>query len=165
MKTETKIEEKKILHIGFEIGLLLKSVFAAFEVLSGILLIFITPERLNQFINILVREELQEDPKDLIAHYLVVFGQSFSVSAQQFGVFYLISHGIIKLVVLFLLWKKKLWAYPLSIAVFLGFIAYQVYRFTFTHSIGLLLLTLLDLVMIWLTIVEYNNAKQESCKT
>jgi len=155
-------ERKKIFHIGFEIGLLLKSVFAAFEVLSGILLIFVTPERLNRIISFFTREELQEDPKDLIAHYLQIFGQSFSIGEQQFGVFYLLSHGIIKLVVLFLLWKKKIWAYPLSIVVFLGFIVYQIYRFTFTHSIGLLLLTVLDLVMIWLTVIEYRNMKEKN---
>jgi uncharacterized membrane protein len=42
-----------------------------------------------------------------------------------------------------------------AIAVFAVFIVYQIYRFTLTHSIWLLAITLLDIVVIWLTWQEY----------
>ncbi len=35
------------------------------------------------------------------------------------------------------------------------FIAYQMYRFSYTHSIGLLVLTVFDLFVVWLVWKEY----------
>jgi uncharacterized membrane protein len=55
--------------------------------------------------------------------------------------------------------RGKLWAYPLSIWVLLAFIAYQLYRYTFTHSIGLILLSIFDLVVLWLIWHEYRTVR------
>jgi uncharacterized membrane protein len=41
--------------------------------------------------------------------------------------------------------------------VFGAFIAYQLYRFTFTHSIGLIALSLFDFAVIWLIWLEYRS--------
>jgi uncharacterized membrane protein len=46
-----------------------------------------------------------------------------------------------------------------AIAVFFAFIAYQLYRYSFTHSEWLLLLTILDGVVIWLTWHEFTHLK------
>jgi uncharacterized membrane protein len=40
------------------------------------------------------------------------------------------------------------------------FILYQVYRFTFTRSLGLVALSVFDLVLVWLIWHEYNIIKQ-----
>ena len=68
---------------------------------------------------------------------------------------YLLSHGVIKAVLIVGLLREKLWYYPVAIIVFVSFILYQLYRFNHTHSIWLLLITLLDIVVIWLTWHEY----------
>jgi len=47
------------------------------------------------------------------------------------------------------------WAYPASVAVFAGFIAYQLHRYALTHAPMMIVLTLLDIVIIWLTLREY----------
>ena len=152
----------KIIHIGFDIGLLMKTVFASLEVISGTALIFLNPEKMSRLIILISKEELSEDPKDIIMNYLISFSRVFSINMQYFTMIYLLSHGIIKLSVIFLLWKKKLWAYPLSILVFAGFIGYQLYRYTKSRSIMLFLLTILDIMMIILTILEYKRIKNEN---
>lgn len=48
-------------------------------------------------------------------------------------------------------------AYPASLVVMTLFIAYQVYRYTYTHGIGLIFLTLFDLVVMWLVWHEYRR--------
>lgn len=50
---------------------------------------------------------------------------------------------------------RKLWAYPSTIVVLGLFILYQLYRYTQTGGVGLLLLTLLDGVVVALTWHEY----------
>jgi uncharacterized membrane protein len=62
---------------------------------------------------------------------------------------------VIKTVLIVGLLREKLGYYPAAIAVFVLFVMYQIYRYTFTHSIWLLLITLLDIVVIWLTWHEY----------
>ena len=162
-KIKTK-SGKNITHVSFEIMLIFKSIFALLEIVSGIAMIFLSPGRLNKLIEFISREELYEDPKDLLMNFIVVYGHAFSIGAQKFAVFYLLSHGIIKLIVILLLWRKKLWAYPLSIAVFIGFIIYQMYHYAHSHSIMLLILTVLDIAMIGLTVLEYRNIRVKKAK-
>jgi uncharacterized membrane protein len=152
---------KRNIHVGFHIGLILKGLYDTGEVLCGILLIFLTPERMNKLITFISKNELQEDPKDLIMNYLVSFSHVFSISMQHFTSVYLLSHGLVKILILFLLWRKKLWAYPLSCVIFMIFIIIQTQRFSQTHSIVLLALTIIDIAMIVLTILEYKNIKTD----
>lgn len=155
------IFSKRNLHASFHIGLLLKGLFDIGEVLSGILLVFITPERMSKLISLISKNELLEDPTDLVMNYLVSFSHVFSISMQHFTSFYLLSHGAVKILILILLWKKMLWAYPISCLMFMVFIVIQMQRFIQTYSIMLLVLTLIDIVMIILTIFEYRNIKSD----
>ena len=159
MKKENVIH-RDILHKSFEVGILLKGVDGILEILGGFLLMFLNPDRLNKLIVLFTQHELSQDPRDFIANYLIKFGTGFSISAQHFGSFYLFSHGIIKLVLVYLLWKRKIWSYPLAIIFLLLFIFYQIYRYTFTHSIWMIFLTIFDIIMIVLTIIEYNRIKK-----
>jgi uncharacterized membrane protein len=148
-----------IFHVGFEVGLLLKGLDSLLEIIGGVVLLFLNPDRLNWLTRLLLQHELSEDPEDMVANFLLAFSHSFSVSTQNFGVFYLMSHGIIKCILVLLLWQRKLWAYPLTIISLILFIAYQIYRYTFTQSVFLLFLTIFDIVMIVLTYLEYKKLK------
>ena len=152
-------KSKNLIHIGFEIGIILKGIHGLLEIVGGILLLFLTPRRLNLLTSFFTSHELSEDPRDLVANFLLTVSSSFSVSAQHFAVFYLMSHGIIKCILILLLLRKKLWAYPLTIAALILFIAYQLYRYTFTQSFFLILLSIFDILMIVLTYLEYVRIK------
>jgi uncharacterized membrane protein len=154
-----------ILHLGFEVALLLKGLHAALEVVGGVLLWLVKPDTLNGWTRLLTQNELAEDPKDLIANLLVQAGQHYTVNAQHFGVFYLLTHGFVKVVLVLLLWRRKLWAYPLAVAVLVLFIAYQIFRWTSTHSALLIFLSVFDALIIWLTLSEYLRLKGEDRAT
>lgn len=153
--------QKNMVHIGFNIGLLLKGIGALAEIAGGLSLLFLTPGRLNKLIVLITKGELSEDPHDFWVNYLVTFGHSFSVKIWQFVLLYMLSHGIIKMIVVLLLRREKLWAFPLSIAVFSFFIIYQIIHYTKSHSVFLLFLTVLDIFMILFTILEYRRMKQK----
>lgn len=152
-------EEIGIFHKSFEIAILLKGLDGIFEIIGGVLLIFLTPNRLNKLIALLTQHELSEDPKDVIANFAIGLGSHFSLSSQHFGVFYLVSHGLIKLILITMLWKRKTWAYPLTVVSLLLFALYQVYRCTSSFSVFLVALTIFDIIMIVLTLIEYRNIK------
>ena len=150
-----------VFHKSFKIGLLLKGIDSILEITGGILLIYLNKYRMNRIIALLTQHELSEDPKDIIANYMIRIGSRFSISSQHFGVFYLMSHGLIKFVLVILLWQKKIWAYLLTIISLILFVFYQVYRYTITHSSWLIALTVFDIIMIILTIIEYKRVKIE----
>jgi uncharacterized membrane protein len=150
----------KGVHEAFIASLILKALNAVIEIAGGTLIFIISQERIIKIVLYLTREELSQDPQDLVANYLITSANSFSLSAKHFVAFYLLSHGLIKLGVIIGLLKKKLWAYPAAFAVFSLFIVYQLYRYFHTHSLWLLFLATFDLIVIWLILIEYRNFKK-----
>ncbi len=152
------LQEKRIDEF-FRVSVFLKGVHSVIEIIGGVLLLIIPP---NVFIHIgvwLTQEELLEDSHDLIANYLLHASSGLSLGTTIFGGLYLLSHGVIKIILVLALLKNKLWAYPWSLFVLGLFIVYQVYRFTLAHSIFLILLTGFDLIVMWLIWKEYEIVK------
>ena len=149
-------------HRIFQLSLLFKGVFAAAEIVAGISAYFVTQQFLFKLVERLMRQELLEDSRDVIASYLLTSVEHFSLSTRNFTAAYLLSHGVIKLWLIVGLLRGKLWYYPLAIAVFGAFIVYQLYRFTLTHSLWLILITGVDVVVIALTWQEYRARRANS---
>jgi uncharacterized membrane protein len=148
------LKESRI-HQIFEFSLLAKGAHAAVEIAGGVALYFINAEFIKSWAKLLTQEELIEDPGDLVANYLLGLAQTFSVGSQAFYAFYLLSHGIIKILLVAGLLRGKLWSYPASLAALALFIVYQLYRYSYTHSAGLIVLTIFDFLMMALIWHEY----------
>ena len=148
------MQEKRI-HQIFVVSLAFKGAHALIEIIGGLALYLVSTATIVNAINRYSYDELVDDNDDWIATHLLDFARTFSVAEHHFYAFYLLSHGIIKSVLVIGLLREKLWAYPASFAVFGAFIAYQLYRFTFTHDIGLILLSIFDLFVIYLAVHEY----------
>lgn len=150
---------KDLLDRIFEVSIILKGLDGIFEVLGGILLFFVSPETINRVVVAITQHELSQDPNDFIANHLLHTAHGLTGASILFGAFYLLSHGIVKVVLVTALLKNKLWAYPWMI-VFLGaFIVYQIYRMSFLPSFGLAALTIFDIFIVWLTYREYLKQK------
>jgi uncharacterized membrane protein len=150
------------LHQVFELSVLLKGAHALIECASGLALALIPTTALIGLARVLTQHELSEDPKDWIAGRLLTAAETFSVSTQHFYVFYLLSHGIVKLLLVAALLRGKLWAYPASLVALGLFAVYQIYRFSFTHSAGLVMLTLFDAVVLVLIWHEYRVVRRHA---
>lgn len=154
------LDEKKI-HLVFEVSLWFKAVFALSEIIAGVVAYFVPPQLFLTLVLWVTKEEFVEDPHDLVANFLLHTVQHLSVGTQEFAAVYLLGHGAIKLWLIVGLLRERLWYYPVAMVVFGLFIVYQLYRFTFTHSIWLLLITVLDVVIIALTWHEYRYIRGE----
>jgi len=140
----------------------LKGLDGILEVIGGILLLFLSPSAIQHLVRALTAHELSEDPHDLIARYLLHTTAHLHHGTTLFGAIYLLSHGIAKIVLVVLVLRDKLWAYPWLIGLLLAFIAYQLYRITAVHfSVGLTLLTVFDAFLVWLTWREYRSRKAQ----
>ena len=155
---EPRVINEKEIHQVFEVSIALKAVHGGLEVALGILLFF--PVTIRMLIYALTQSELIEDPNDYVARTVQHITPFLAPHSSTFAAYYLLSHGVIKLILAVLLFQKKLWAYPLTIASLIGFIAYQIYRYTFTHSLMLVVLTAFDILVIGLVWHEYQNLKK-----
>lgn len=148
------MQERRI-HELFEISVLLKGAHAVIECVGGLALAVTANATIVRLVAWLTQYELHEDRSDYVANHLVTWAQGFSVQTQHFFAFYLISHGVVKLALVAALLRRKLWAYPASLVVLGLFIVYQLYRYSYTHSFGLIALTGFDLIVIALIWHEY----------
>ncbi len=156
MPVQENTIERRIYQL-FEVGVFLKGLNALLEIVLGVLLFFVDVRGL---VSAFVENELVEDPNDFLATHLQPLAAHISPGGETFAALYLLSHGLVKIVLVWGLLRNKVWAYPASLAVLALFVLYQVIKWLGTHSIALLLLTLFDLVLIWLIWHEYRRIQK-----
>jgi len=148
------MNEKRI-HGLFVLSVGLKGFYALAEMASGIALYAVAHDSIINFLQRFTTHERLHDPNDWVATTAFRLAHGFSLETQHFYAFYLVTHGLLKLAVVVGLLREKLWAYPACFVVFSAFIAYQLYRYTFTQDLGLVLLSILDAFVIVLAVHEY----------
>jgi uncharacterized membrane protein len=148
------VQDRQI-HKLFQISIVLKGAHALIECVGGIALALTNTAAIARLVGRLTQNELSRNPHDFIATHLYALAQGFSVEAKHFYAYYLLSHGVVQLLLVIGLLRGKLWAYPVSLVVMGLFIVYQLYRYSFTHGIGLLVLTIFDIIVIGLIWQEY----------
>jgi uncharacterized membrane protein len=166
--TERKVAgemNEKSIYEAFRISVLLKGVHALIEILSGVLLALVGAHAITRTVGSLARWQLGEHPHDPIATALLNAADGFTVQTEHFYAFYLVSHGVVNLALVIGLLRNKLWAYPASLVVLTLFVAYQVYRYSYTHGFGLILLTVFDLIVMALIWHEYRIVRRHLAQT
>jgi uncharacterized membrane protein len=134
------VQERSI-HRIFVVSVAAKGLHALIEIAGGLTLYLLGTGTIAAWLD-------EVDKHDRIVH-------AFPLNEQHFYAFYLLSHGVVKAVLVTGLLREKLWAYPASFAVFGLFIAYQLYRYSYTHELGLIALSIFDLFVIALAVHEY----------
>jgi uncharacterized membrane protein len=147
-------------HKLFQVGIILKGIDGVLEIIGGFLVLILSPHTLNRIVYLLTQHELSEDPRDVVANYLIYAAKDFSVSDQLFGFIYLLSHGVIKIVLIMSLWKRRLWSYPVAIIFFSLFGVYQMYKYYLGHAPGWIVLTVIDVFVVILTFMEYRDLQR-----
>lgn len=153
---------EKRMHWVFETSLWIKALFALSEVLAGFAAYLVPKQVILSIVLRITGNEITEDPQDVIAGFLLNAVQHLSVGSKEFAAIYLLAHGVIKLWLIVGLIRERLWYFPVSMVAFGLFIVYQLYRYTYTHSIWLVLLSMLDLGVILLTWHEYRYIKSKT---
>ena len=152
-----KGKRRGILHSAFNTFLLLKGLNAVLELGSAALFWFVKPGTLEPWVRALTAGELAEDPHDLLVNWVLRVSGRYSAGVQHFAIYYLLCHGVIKLILVLVLWRGKLWSYPFAAGALALFVTYLAVRWSRTHATGLLVLGAFDLVMIGLTLAEYRR--------
>lgn len=150
---------QRTLHRLFSLGVALKALDGALEVLGGLTFLIVDPRTLNTAVLFLTAHEISEDPSDLIATALRRGVRHLSPDTTLFAGIYLTGHGLVKVLLAAGLLRGQLWAYPAALWFLAAFASYQAYRVALGHSLALLALTILDVIVMWLVWREYRYLK------
>ena len=146
---------------AFKVGLFFKGLDGLLETLAGLMLLIIRPDQISRLVDWLTHGELSQDPHDFIANHLVKSAHNLTGASLAFASAYLLSHGLVKLVLVVEVLRNRFWAYPGLIIVTSLFVIYQVYRMAvYKVTFGLTSLTVFDLAIIYLTAEEYKRHKK-----
>lgn len=154
-----KTARRDVYHMLFEYSILLKALFAMFEVVSGLLLRLIPFDAITRFMLMITPDDGADGMPGFFDRHLSMWEHHISMSSLHYAGLYLLSHGAIKLLLITGLWKKTLWMYPLSIVVFMLFIVYQMHHFLITGAWGMVVLSIFDTFVIYLIGREYSHLK------
>ncbi len=147
-------------HQLFRLGVAWKGIAAVVDIIGSFLVLFTTQKSLVHLVALLTQQESVEDPSDFLSAHLLNAAQSFSTGTKTFAFLYLFIHGVINFVLVIGLLKRKLWAFHFALVVFSLLVLYQLYRFTHTHSLFLIALSVFDVFIIWIIWREYKIVKK-----
>ena len=165
-KKTTNKKIKNILFDAFEVTIFIKAIDGVLEIIGSFLLFFvINPVKISNWIIGLTVHELIQDPNDPFATFMVNVADRMAIDSTSFAAIYLSIHGIVKVLMVVLIWKRKIWAYPLMMIFLASFATYQIYRFTYTHAITLMVLSIFDIITAFLTWNQYNQIRLGQIKT
>jgi uncharacterized membrane protein len=146
----------------FRVSVALKGIDGLLEIIGGVLLFLIPPRNINGLARVLTQHELNQDPTDFIATHLRDGAASLTGPATLFAAFYLLVHGLVKVILVIAVLRGHTGAYPWMIAFLVAFVIYQVYELCLHLTLGLILLTLFDVLIVGLTVHEYRVRRRSS---
>lgn len=159
MGSVSRFRPSGLLDWTFEIALVVKAIDGVLELVGGVVLLLVSRETLQAWVRALTQHELSEDPHDWLFTHLVTGAQHLTGAGTTFAALYLLSHGLVKVVLVVAVLREKLWAYPWMVGFLLAFIAYQAYRFVLQPTWAMALLSVFDVFVVWLTWREWGKQR------
>jgi uncharacterized membrane protein len=148
--------QERSIHRLFTITVTLKGLHALLELVTGAVLLVLDPAVISNFIFALARREWTYDSRDLLANFLVRAGLRMLNGGQHFVGIYLLVVGLINLGLVIGLLAGAFWSYPAALGALALLMAYQLFRYTHTHAVALIVLTFFDVIVWWLVWHEYH---------
>jgi uncharacterized membrane protein len=142
-------------HRLFLASILAKASLGALQLATAAAIFFGITARLPSLAQRLVSAELAEDPNDFLAARIMSLAGVIPKSDLTFYTYYFSAHGALHVVVVTALLSGARWAYPTTILVLAAFVVYQIFEWMAVGGAMLLLLSAIDIAVIYLTLLEW----------
>jgi uncharacterized membrane protein len=153
------MREKNIYKL-FKISLIFKGIQAFIELILGSVFLYVKTGSISILIESMTKAELTEDPNDYVFRHIYDFAQNFSTNDKSFLSLYLLSHGVVKVILVAGILKNKSWAYPIFIIVQIFFCVYEIYITAHRQSLFFGIMSAFDILILWLVWHEYKLKKK-----
>ena len=138
----------------YRIGLWIKGLNGVLELLGGAAMLFVPARVFDHIVSVLSRHHLGHDTRDRFFALLGRGIQHLGGDDRTFVVFYLLSHGVVKVVIATLLLRDVRSAYPYGIALYGLLIVYEIYRFLMRPGVLISGVVVLDLAILTLILIQ-----------
>jgi uncharacterized membrane protein len=153
---ETAKSPNTLLDKAYIVGVAIKGFDGLVELLAGLILLF-TPSLAHNVLQRILHETQYHH--GLLAQWLTRYVGQLDTELAKSGlvvvIAFLLTHGIVKLVLVYCLFKEILWAYPYALVILGAFLAYQAYILVRNPTVGIAFLVVLDIAIIALVWREY----------
>lgn len=156
---EAGANRERALDLSFLSGVGLKVVNVVGDLLIGIPLLFLSAGQLTSWAQAATSATLAQDPDAPIANFVVNSTAGLSTASLDYAAIYLLIHATVKIAILIGLVRGSLRFYPWVMAALVALLVYQFTDFAITHSILMLVLSLLDSIVVWLTWREWRQGR------
>ncbi|PIT92487.1 MAG: hypothetical protein COU08_02140 [Candidatus Harrisonbacteria bacterium CG10_big_fil_rev_8_21_14_0_10_42_17] len=145
----------RVRSLFFRVGMWWRIFYGFLRFLLGFVLLHLIGMPVADVFYSIMAHELIEDKTDFLVRVVTPFLRHSSFTVTYFLAIYFIFWGFIDIVLSINLLRRKLWAFPLSLYLISIFVVYEIYRFSYTHSLVLAYIVLVDFVLLWLIRKEY----------
>ena len=159
--TETGGEKTEIVYeTFFKVGMWWRIIYGVFRIIIGVILLQHIDTPLSDLFFTLMRHEVAQDQADFFVNTVGSFLSHQTLTITYFAVIYLVVWGVVDIFFSVALLHHKAWAFSFSIYLIIGFIFYEIFRFTQTHSYMLIALIFVDLFVLYLIMRESTHYKK-----
>lgn len=141
-------------HRVFVATLVAKGVLGLIQLMTAVAIFAGLAEKLPTLTKWLFRAELAENPTDFVATHIISLTGVVPTSDLAFYAIYFSAHGALHIAIVIALLYGAAWAHHAAIFVLWAFVAYQMFEWASVGGIALLLLTAIDLAVIYITTRE-----------
>lgn len=153
---------KSLIDDLFEIGIVIKGIDGALEMLGGLLLWLVHPALVNSWIQRLTLHELAEHPQITLWPKVLSYESTHVYKGiAVFAVIYLLGHGLVKLGIAISLLRTLKYAYQFALGGMAVLIAIELFRLGTHFTIILTVFTLFDFVVTYLIWREWRQYKAQ----
>lgn len=139
----------------FVVGMWWRILYGVLRIVIGLSVLKVVGQPYLSVLNEVMKQELIEDPSDVLYTFLSHVATMYPGHITYFVALYFIFWGVADVLLSVFLLQKKIWAFPISLAVLAGFVGYEIFRFSYTHSLTLLVVIIIDVSITWLVWREY----------
>jgi uncharacterized membrane protein len=144
-----------VAHRLFEVGVTLKALHAVFELALGAAILAVSPVAVSDYFVRLALQQQSRGSAAFLVNFLMDLAHAVQHGGQHFAGIYLLVVGLMNLGLAIGLLMGSLWSYPAALAALALLMSYQMYRYTHTHAVALIALTLFDAIVWFLVWHEY----------
>jgi uncharacterized membrane protein len=145
--------------IIFEAVLWWRIVYGTLKTILGITLLGFVGTSFYKIFTTLMAHEIIEDPSDILIRTILPYIQSNPAEITYFVALYLIFWGLTEIFLSANLLKERLWAFPTTMIIVGLFVLYEIYRVSYTHSLILFGIIIIDIFILGIIYLEYTKAK------
>lgn len=147
-------------HKMFVLTLVSKAILGLLQLGTAVALILGFADHLPALVQWLFKAELAENPTDFLANKVISLVGVLPQTDLTFYKVYFTAHGVLHLGVVAALLYGASWAYHVGVGVLVVFVIYQIFEWFHVGGLMLVVLTIIDVLVIYLTVLEHGRSRR-----